>query len=219
VHRVVTGLSPYLSLEDILRSDERSICSVDSEQRSALFYAGETGDAEMVKLLIRHGADVNRPDAWGSSPLMAATWAGQTGCVEVLLNAGADVHCRNFWGENAIFFSCQAGQTECARLLLQYGADVQMDPVPYNLCSLLHTVAYYGFVDMVDILIDYGADIEQRDGNGLTAIELALWWGFGKTGTKLDKVARRFCERGASLSSLDGFKCRNYGNEACFVRS
>jgi len=64
--------------------------------------------------------------------------------------------------------------------------------------------------------IDPGADIEQRDGNGLTAIELALWWGFGKTGTKLDKVARRFCERGASLSSLDSFECRNYGNEACY---
>lgn len=216
VHRIVTGLSPDLSLEEVLRSDDRNICSVDSEQRSALFYATGTGDAGLVELLIHHGADVNRLDAWNTSPLMAATWHGQPGCVKVLLNAGADVHRRNCWGENAIFYSAQVGHTECAKLLLQHGANVHMDQVPYNLGSLLHTVAYYGFADMVDVLIDYGADIEQRDDNGRTAIELALWWGFGKTGTKLDIVARRFCERGALLSSQDGFECKSHGTEACY---
>jgi ankyrin repeat protein len=217
VHRIVTGLSPYLSLEDVLKSDDKIVFSVDSEERSALYYAAEAGDQDIVKLLIRYGAEVDRPDKWGISPLMTATWFGHTDCVDVLLNAdvNVDVDRRNVYGDTPIFFSAQAGHEQCAKLLLQHCAKIDI-PVPYDLGSLLHTVAYYGHADMVDIFIDHGADTEQRDNNGRTPIELALFWGFGKTGFKLDKVARRLCERGAILNSMDGFECQSHGTKACY---
>jgi ankyrin repeat protein len=51
---------------------------------------GGPGNERIVRLLIAAGADVNRPDGQGLTPLRAATEAGDMGLAKILRQAGAD---------------------------------------------------------------------------------------------------------------------------------
>jgi len=56
---------------------------------TALHYAAANGDAELVKYLIKHGANVNKATGEGSSPLFLAKLGGYDEVVKILKNAGA----------------------------------------------------------------------------------------------------------------------------------
>jgi ankyrin repeat protein len=56
---------------------------------TALHYASVNGDIKLVKYLIKHGANVNKATAEGSSPLFLAKTGGYDDIVKILRNAGA----------------------------------------------------------------------------------------------------------------------------------
>ena len=57
---------------------------------TALHYVVTNGDAELVKYLIKHGANVNKATGEGSSPLFLAKLGGYDDIVKILKNAGAN---------------------------------------------------------------------------------------------------------------------------------
>jgi ankyrin repeat protein len=80
-----------------------------------------------VRLLLEFGAEVDRRDGSGRTPLIAACREGEEGhdeVVRVLLDAGADVDASEETGRRALYYACAAGHTLTARLLLDRGADV-----------------------------------------------------------------------------------------------
>jgi len=60
-------------------------CVEPREQASLLQWASEKGCLDMVDLLIKFKADVNKKDNSGNSPLMAACKNGHLDVVELLL--------------------------------------------------------------------------------------------------------------------------------------
>ena len=56
---------------------------------TALHYAAANGDAELVKYLIRHGANVNKATGEGSTPLFLAKLGEYDEVIKILKNAGA----------------------------------------------------------------------------------------------------------------------------------
>ena len=56
---------------------------------------------EIVRLLIDHGANVDRADGWGEPPLVYAARLGFAGAVKLLLEKGADACRPNAWGLTA----------------------------------------------------------------------------------------------------------------------
>ena len=71
-----------------------------------------------MKLLIDAGADVNRPDTNGQTPLMLAVNEQLSGLIELLIKAGADVNMQNKEGETAVNLTASQGSVECLKLLL-----------------------------------------------------------------------------------------------------
>lgn len=67
---------------------------------SPLIHALE--DLEMVKLLIAHGADVNRKNFRGATPLMGAAVGKNVAVVKYLIEKGADVNARDKDGYTAL---------------------------------------------------------------------------------------------------------------------
>ena len=52
--------------------------------------AARHGHAEVIKLLLEHGADVDRPDKQGVTAVQTAAENGHHECLRLLLEAGAD---------------------------------------------------------------------------------------------------------------------------------
>ncbi len=99
----------------------------DSAERSvtALWWACQEGHAEVAKLLVSHGADVNFRDGDGFTPLHQAVGGNHPELVLFLLERGADVNARVQADGNstALHTAASYGLGECARVLLLHGAD------------------------------------------------------------------------------------------------
>ncbi len=83
------------------------------------------GSAETVRLLLTHGADVNKGNNDGITPLMGAASRGNLAVAEALLAAGADPAAQIFFGhdqgETALSLAMRNNYPEIVRLL-QTGA-------------------------------------------------------------------------------------------------
>lgn len=82
------------------------------------------GDAALIPVLAAHGADVNRRDSFGATPLHDAAARGDVSMVNALLDCGAKIDARvPESGETPLFEAAEMGRTEAVRFLLARGAD------------------------------------------------------------------------------------------------
>lgn len=68
LHRIILQLL-YIDLDQDLCRDNSEIDAVDTEERTALCWAAARGDAEAVRVLLKHGADPNIADRIGQGAL------------------------------------------------------------------------------------------------------------------------------------------------------
>lgn len=92
--------------------------------------AAHAADIEMVKFLLKKGADPNvRRSLSGNTPLFLAVdplGAGGLAVMKMLLDQGADVDARNKIGRTALHRAASRGDEKAVRLLLKHGADVKV---------------------------------------------------------------------------------------------
>lgn len=90
-----------------------------------LFWAAQEGHTSIVRLLIDAGANVNRADPDGFTPLKQAIGEGHLDTAELLLLRGADFgyRCHSDGGSTVLHTAAAYGLLDCIRLLLLHGAD------------------------------------------------------------------------------------------------
>ncbi len=91
--------------------------------QTPLIIATMRGHAAAAELLLKEGADVNKPDSLGKTPLYVAAFAGRDPVIKVLLRYGADFNRSNDSGVTPLMLACFRGDLTTARLLLEAGAD------------------------------------------------------------------------------------------------
>lgn len=89
--------------------------------KTALHYAARHDNAEMAKLLISHGADVNDSDIDARTPLFTAMRGKAV--AEVLLDKGAFPNARTMQGWTPLHEAVEAQNADVAKLLVAHGAD------------------------------------------------------------------------------------------------
>ena len=92
-----------------------------------LFLAARNCHLDTVRVLIKHGADVNAKSKADQTPLHAVCWNKFHGniaaTVLALLQAGAEVNAQNHKGQTPLHWAAHYGHAEAVRYLLMYGAD------------------------------------------------------------------------------------------------
>ncbi|XP_060560318.1 myotrophin-like [Ruditapes philippinarum] len=63
--------------------------NTEVQGRTALHFAADYGQTDVITCLLDNGADINKPDKHGISPLLAAIWENHTDAVKLLLERGA----------------------------------------------------------------------------------------------------------------------------------
>jgi ankyrin repeat protein len=134
--------------------------------KTALLVAIDTGNLGMVRLLVDHGARVNRPAAMGvkRTPLQHAAQIGSFDIVEYLLKEGAEVNAppaRN-GGATALQLAAIGGYIGIAELLLNVGADPNAPAAKVNGRTAIEGAAEFGRVDMLRLLTNGGAMMDWR---------------------------------------------------------
>ncbi|KAJ5937653.1 hypothetical protein N7454_003995 [Penicillium verhagenii] len=95
------------------------IDSTELRGKTALHVATAHNRADMVKLLLSHGADVNRPSDGGWTPLHYSSDSGHEDIVTILLQAGALVNSQLLNGTTPLHHAAQGGHTKVVELLLE----------------------------------------------------------------------------------------------------
>lgn len=100
--------------------------SEDASGATALIAAAMGGHADVVNALLAGGADVNKAERRGLTPLRWACMAHgvRSGVVAALLAAGADVNTADAMGVTPLWESARSGHVDEVKALVAAGADV-----------------------------------------------------------------------------------------------
>jgi ankyrin repeat protein len=84
-------------LKEQLHDGRLDIDAVDDDGRTPLHRAIDLGAEDLAAFLVSAGADVNRRDRWGNTPLWRAVYhaPGTEAIVDLLLERGADPAVKN----------------------------------------------------------------------------------------------------------------------------
>lgn len=139
---------------------------------TVLMIAAIKREADIVRLFVEHGADVNaRETRHNWTPLHFATIGGDTIIVEILLDRGAEVNANDNDGQNALSGAVYSHSIATIRLLLDRGAAVNVRGK--HGITVLMQAASYGGAGVVKTLLERGADVNARDDEGSTALMAA----------------------------------------------
>jgi len=158
-----------------------------------LMVASRSGKADVVALLLAKGADANARGSRQQTALMWAVSQRHPEVVKLLVAHGADVHARSSeWQEmmavpphgvplynkiiphgrdTALLFAARAGDLESARLLI--GARANVNDADAWGVSVTTMAAHAGFTEMVEWLLDHGADASAAAA-GFSALHAAI---------------------------------------------
>ncbi|MGI9404647.1 MAG: ankyrin repeat domain-containing protein [Hyphomicrobium sp.] len=145
---------------------------------SVIAAAAYMGTPEMVEVLLKGGADPMLVDQFGKSPMSYAAGRGFTDVVRVLLDGGIDVNAR--YGNDLTALMWAAGHSadagyldalEVMNLLISRGA--RIDDRDDRGRTALMMAAELGHDEVVEALLDHGADVSLVDNDGKSASEFA----------------------------------------------
>ncbi len=135
--------------------------------------AVKNGDKVAIASLLRQKADVNAPEADGTTALHWAVRAGDLATVNQLLNAGADAKAANRYGVTPLYLACQNADPAIIERLLKAGVDPNATSTEGE--TALMTVARTGVVEAAKVLLDHGAKVDAREEwHGQTALMWAV---------------------------------------------
>ncbi len=143
-----------------------------------LYDAASREPLNVILNLIKKGANVNAEQAYEMTPLDMAIHNPHRGVAEALLAAGARVNHVDSAGGTALDSAVLYENPAIVRLLLRAGAETDMRPnaifFPLAMTRFSEsTVNAKELLEILQLLIDYGANINARDPHDRTALQLA----------------------------------------------
>src|SRR6266702_4684703 len=168
---------------------------------TALHSASFAGHLQIVRLLLRHGVDVDARDYASCTPLGFASQSGHRDTVQCLIDHGADVNLKGDDHNTPLTLAAFNGHIDVVRVLLEHNANVNSQddhsrtPLHDAICG---DDPKGDYPRVVRLLLEHGANTNARDTNHMTPLHLV-----SVRPTKLD-VLHILLEHGADLDAEDG---------------
>ncbi|MEA1854033.1 ankyrin repeat domain-containing protein [Cytobacillus sp. OWB-43] len=171
-----------------------NINALDDEGNTAVMAATQQNQVEIVQVLIAHGADINIRNKRLDNVLLYAGAEGLLEIVQLAIQAEADTTITNRYGGIAIIPACERGHIEVVKELLTH-SDTDVNHI-----NNLHWTALLEAIilsdggkthqEIVQLLIDHGADITITDKDGVTPLQHARDRGYREMIEIMEKVKK-----------------------------
>jgi len=119
-----TGGGDVATMKKMLDMHPGLLDARDEGRATPLITAAYAQKADVVKMLLERGADVNAQKKDGWSALHFAAWRGEEDIAKMLLDHGAKVDVKKPDGGTPLHAAVADGHLEVAKLLVAAGADV-----------------------------------------------------------------------------------------------
>jgi ankyrin len=180
-----------------------------------LWAAAQNGSEAMVGRLLAAGADPNLALLAGETPLMVASRAGKSVVVEQLIARGANVNARGARQQTALMWAVSQKHADVVKALVSHGADLSLRSakwsqvmavpphgyMPYNREipagdeTALLFAARVGDLDSARLLVAAGANVNDVDAWGVSAVTLAAHSGY-------ESLVEFLLEKGADPNAM-----------------
>ena len=170
--------------------DENQLDLQDKAGRTPLGIAILSGNTDIAKFLIEHGAKTDN-DKYEENPLFFAVLAGDHEITKILIDKGADVKMKSKHCDSLLHTAAAKGDVKTAEMLIEGGAEVNVK----GLCNSypLHNAVNQNHKKMVEFLLSKGANINALEGCNSTALHSAAIKGNGE-------MVKLLISRGADMN-------------------
>ncbi|CZT51947.1 related to ankyrin repeat protein [Rhynchosporium secalis] len=177
--------------------------TADKKGRTALMTAAWMNFWHILNSLIVRGADINAKDGRGRNVLhnlgadKQCNWGDSV--IELLLKENIyidGVEGQDQLGRSPLHWACATGKTHLAELLLTRPRlpRANVHAVEFRGKTSLHLAAAHDWIDIVELLLENGADISAKSDGGWTPLHNACEFGF-------EKVVRTLVEAGSDVNA------------------
>ncbi|XP_061402477.1 protein phosphatase 1 regulatory subunit 12A-like [Musca vetustissima] len=185
----------------------------------------------MVEFLVEQGADINRQDNEGWTPLHATASCGFVSIARYLVEHGADVAAVNSDGDLAVDLAVDIQHLPMIDFMQQMVAEQQIDcakarqaeqqqmladakkwlrsdaseidrPHPKTGATALHVAAAKGYTKVLSLLLAGRANVDAQDNDGWTPLHAAAHWGQKEAAQML-------------LDAMADMDAHNYAGQTC----
>jgi ankyrin repeat protein len=174
VNRYILGCQGVAELADFIDLK-------DNTSHSALVYACINNNLAIAKLIIEKGADVNSSTEEGKTAIMYASKLGHTKIAQLLLEKGADLGRVYGRGMTALMIAAEKGYLGVVVAVLSREGFQGLNERNAKGSTALHLAAEGGWAEVaregcrevVGLLVRAGADMDAKDNEGMTALQVA----------------------------------------------
>ena len=140
---------------------------------TALMIACQKSNVDTINVLLKAGADPNIADVNGETCLYCAVrGACNKEVLQAIIDYGADVNATNMNNWTALMIACQKSNADVINVLLKAGADPNIADVNGETC-LYDVVRGACNKEVLQGIIDHGADVNAANKNNITALMIA----------------------------------------------
>ena len=169
---------------------------VNSQEKrgwTPLHLAASHGHHQLCRVLLERHAEVDlQNNDEGSTPFLMALERGHSDVARLLLDRNADVRVRNDKRNTPLHFAAYHGYLDVCRILLERNAEVDSQNNDGD-TPFLRFWKNGRNPDILQLFLDYNADVRVCDGNGYTPLHFAAQNG-------LLELARTLLERNADVN-------------------
>lgn len=170
----------------------------DCKGCTLLHYAANQGFHRLVLLFIRHGADTGISDNYKQRVSTAAAEAGHENVMRALLDSGIDPNdC--VLGETLFRCAAKEGHAGMAHLLLERGARIDTQTTSNG--TALQVAIIHRRTEVVELLVNRGADVNTTDLEGRTLLHLLLHRINGLS--QLTRLVTLLLQKGAKIEAKE----------------
>ncbi|XP_067128352.1 E3 ubiquitin-protein ligase MIB1 [Centruroides vittatus] len=156
--------------EEIMKRPEADVNGMFASH-TALQAASQNGHVEVIKILLRHNADVEIEDKDGDRAVHHAAFGDEPVVMELLARANADLNARNKRRQTPLHIAVNKGHVGVVRILLELGCHPSLQDSEGD--TPLHDAISKKRDDMLTLLLDHNADITFTNNNGFNALHHA----------------------------------------------